>query len=109
MFLCMLAYYVEWHMRESLAPLLFDDETPERHRHPVKPAQRSAAALTKAKTRRTTADEPVQSFHDLLGDLGTIVKNRVSKTGSPVTFDVVTTPTPHQQRAFTLLKVAVAV
>jgi transposase len=108
-FLCMLAYYVEWHMRESLAPLLFDDETPEKHRHPVKPAQRSAAALTKAKTRRTNADEPVQSFHDLLGDLGTIVKNRVSKTGSPVTFDVVTTPTPHQRRAFTLLKVAVAV
>ncbi len=109
-FLCMLAYYVEWNMREALGPLLFDDESPDAKRHPVKPAKRSAPAEAKAKLRRTKNDEPVQSFHDLLADLGTIAKNRVSQASAQAaTFEVITTPTPHQQRALSLLQVAVAV
>ncbi len=79
-FLCMLAYYVEWHMRERLAPLLFDDDDPEAgevlRSSVVRPAQRSPKALDKANTRRTPEGFAVQSFQTLLQNLGTIVKNR---------------------------------
>ena len=78
-FLCMLAYYVEWHMRKALAPLLFDDEElAERRkvRHPVKPAEASPSAKRK-KARKTTADGlPVQSFSTLLAALGTRCRSR---------------------------------
>jgi len=80
-FLCMLAYYVEWHMRKALAPLLFDDEdktSADAERSSiVAPARRSAGALRKAVKRRTADDFPVHSFQTLLKDLATLTKNRV--------------------------------
>jgi transposase len=101
---CLLAYYVEWHMRRALAPLLFADEQPHQQGSPVAPAQRSASAQAKARTKRTPEGLAVQSFHDLLKDLATIVKNRIRpmlKAAAP--FDIVTRPTPLQKHALQLL------
>src|SRR6266566_4749138 len=72
--LCMLAYYVEWHMRRNLAPILFDDEQPTSKASPVAPAERSTQAKQKAHSKRTADQLPVQSFQSLLADLATIVK-----------------------------------
>jgi hypothetical protein len=91
--LCLLAYYVEWHMRRALAPLLFTDEQPQPPSSPVAPALRSASAQAKARTKPTPDGLAVQSFHDLLQDLATIVKNRIQpmlKSVAP--FDIVTPP-----------------
>jgi hypothetical protein len=108
--LCMLAYYVEWHMRQALAPLLFDDDDPTAaaaaRASVVAPAKRSPSALRKATTKLTVDDLPVHSFQSLLSDLATLAKNRiVPATKDPVPFDLFTTPTPLQQRAFDLLHV----
>ena len=77
----MLAYYVEWHMRRALAPVLFDDEDTEgaeaERDSLVAPAKRSASARQKARTKRNHDGVPVHSFHTLLTDLATIVKNRM--------------------------------
>ncbi len=107
--LCLLAYYVEGHMRRALAPLLFDDDQPqERRPSPVAAAQRSPAAKAKARTKRTPDDLPVQSFHDWLRDLATIAKNHIEpKQKSIPPFDVVTRPTPAQARALELLGASV--
>ena len=104
--LCMLAYYVEWHLRRLLAPLLFDDVQPTPQPSPVAPAERSTGALQKAHSKRTTDQLPVQSFQSLLADLATIVKNRVQpRDVAAAAFDLITTPTPLQQRALQLLNV----
>ena len=113
-FLCMLAYYVEWHMRERLAPLLFDDEDPEAGQElrgsVVQPAQRSPEALRKASARQTPEGWPVQSFQTLLQSLGTIVKNRIQpRIPSSPAFDAVTRPSEMQQRALSLLEVTLPV
>ena len=106
--LCMLAYYVEWHLRQAWAPLLFEDEyreTERQMRDPVAPAQPSAAARRKKTTRTTTEGFPVHSFQSLLGDLATLCRNRcrlrADLTGS--TFDQLTEPTPLQRRALDLV------
>src|SRR3989441_3659608 len=109
-FLCMLAYHVEWHMRENLAPLLFDDDdkaAAEKLRASVvAPAQRSTSTQQKVHSRRTKDDLPVHSFQTLLKDLATIAANRVQpKDASTPAFDVITTPTALQQRALDLLHV----
>jgi transposase len=110
-FLCMLAYYVEWHMRRALAPILFDDEdraAAEQLRDSVvAPAQRSPRALDKA-CRKTTEDGyPVHSFATLLTDLATVVRNTCQPTSIKApAFEKVTTPTPIQQRALDLLQVS---
>jgi hypothetical protein len=109
-FLCMLAYYVEWHMRQALAPLLFDDDNKAmgeaRRGSVVAPAQRSPRAQRKAQTKRTDDGMPVHSFQTLLQDLGTITKNRIRFVPSPrETMEMLTTPTPLQQRVFDLLQV----
>ena len=109
-FLCMLAYYVEWHMRRTLAPILFDDEDRDAAASArasiVAPAQVSARAQRKAARKRTDEDDPVHSFQTLLRDLSTIAKNRVQpRTEGAPCFDVVTRPTPLQQRALELLGV----
>jgi transposase len=109
--LCMLAYYVEWHMRRALAPLLFDDDDKKTaaalRRSVVAPAQRSPRALAKIARKRTEDGLPARSFQTLLKDLRTIVKSRVRpKLGSTPAFDKITTPTPIQQRAFDLLQVS---
>jgi transposase len=110
-FLCMLAYYVEWHMRRKLAPLLFDDEDPEagqgRRSSIVAPAQRSTSALRKVSTLRTTDGLAVHSFATLLKELSTLSKNRVQpKVPASPPFDSLTRPTPLQQKALTLLAVS---
>jgi len=109
-FLCMLAYYVEWHMRQAWAPMLFDDDDPEAaqalQESVVAPAQRSPSAQRKAQCKRTADGQPVHSFQTLLADLGTIVRNRIQPTMPDVpAFDKTTIPTPIQQRAFDLLGV----
>jgi len=106
--ICLLAYYVEWHMRRALAPVLFDDETPgQRSGSPVAPAQRSVAAQRKARTKRTSDGLPVQSFQDWLKDLATITKNYVQpKIKSIPAFQVLTRRTAAQQRALELLGIS---
>jgi len=108
-FLCMLAYYVEWHMREAWRELMFADEDLERkkHRDPVVAAERSEAALEKLATRKLKDGSPVHSFRTLLEDLSTIVRNtceaRVgNKRGS--TFQMTTLPNSAQQLALNLLQ-----
>lgn len=108
--LCMLAYYVEWHMRQLLAPILFDDDDKPRAQAArasiVAPAQRSAAAKQKALTKQTHDGLKVHSFQTLLGDLATIVRNRIQPQDKNIpTFDMLTRPTVIQQRAFDLLGV----
>jgi len=108
--LCMLAYYVEWHMRQALAPILFDDDDPAAAQAArssvVAPAQRSPRAQRKALTKLTADDCPLHSFQTLLSDLATVAKNRISPNTQPsVPFDLITTPTTLQQRAFDLLGV----
>jgi hypothetical protein len=107
-FLCMLGYYVEWHMRKDLAPILFDDDekaAAEALRpSPVAPARRSSAARRKAASKRTADDLPVHSFQTLLKDLQTIVKNRIQPDiPGAGTFEKVTRVTEFQQRALDLL------
>ncbi len=107
-FLCMLAYYVEWHMRQKLAPLLFDDHdkagAEARRSSIVAPARRSAAAEKKAHTKRTEAGLTVHSFHSLLADLATLTLNRIQPNHDSLpSFDKLTRPTPTQTRVFQLL------
>jgi len=108
-FLCLLAYYVEWHMRKALAPLLFDDEElPEmrKTRHAVRPAKASLSALKKKTTRLTPEGLVVQSFSTLLAELGTRCRHRVRIGTDPAqpSFSQVTDLTPVQARAFQLLR-----
>ena len=110
--LCMLAYYVEWHMRQLLKPLLFDDEDPAAGRalqaSPVAPAQRSPAAKRKAAAKRTDDDKPVHSFQTVLADLATIAKNRIQQSvPGAESFEKITRPTSNQQRILDLLGVSV--
>ena len=109
-FLCMLAYYVEWHMRQRLKPLLFDDHEADAARAArtsvVAPAEVSDAARDKARSKRTAAGLPVHSFQTLLADLATIARNRVLvRLPNAGPFDVVTRPTALQREAFRLLGV----
>jgi len=109
--LCMLAYYVEWHTRECLASILFDDhdaeEAQESRRSMVAPAQRSTAAKRKALTKRTDDGLAVHSFRTLLSDLATITRNTVEvrEFADTARFEKITRPTPLQQRALDLLGV----
>ena len=105
-FLCMLAYYVEWHMRRALAPLLFEDhdQADIQRASVVRKAARSPAADRKATTKRTEDDFAAQSFRSLLGQLGTIVKNWVRPAATPgASFQMVTIPNRYQRRALDLL------
>jgi Transposase DDE domain len=110
-FLCMLAYYVEWHMRRALAPILFEDDDPQAaaaaRNGIVSPAGRSPKAKSKDFLKRTEDGTPVHSFQTLLKDLATLTKNEV-RVGQQ-TLHMLATPTAVQQRALELLKVAAAV
>lgn len=107
-FLCMLAYYVEYHMRKALAPLLFEDEELDERRKtrdPVKPAKPSASLKRKKTVRLTPDGFEIHSFQTLLAELATRSRNRCrvkSDTAGP-TFYEITEPTPLQNRAFQLL------
>jgi len=104
-FLCMLAYYVEWHMREAWRELMFadEDQAAKATRDPVAPARRSAAAMEKASSKRLKDGTPVHSFHTLLVELSAIVRNtcRVPQTTS--TFPMLTIPNDLQLRARALI------
>jgi len=106
-FLCMLAYYVEWHMLEMLRPLLFSDEDQDakKHRDPVAPAKRSRAADEKVAFRKLADGSLVHSFRTLMEDLSTIVRNTCIATSSDDAheFAVVTTPDESQRRALALI------
>jgi transposase len=110
MFLRMLSYYISWHMKQALAPILFhDNDKPAaaaKRPDPVAPAQRSDEALAKAARKRTHNDEPVHSFTSLLADLATICANHIQPTDDLPAFTKTTTPTPIQRRAFDLLAVS---
>jgi transposase len=108
-FLCLLAYYVEWHMREAWREVLFadEDQTAKQRRDPVAPAQRSQAALAKVSRRRLADGTPVHSLATLLADLATVVRNtcRTPNAGEKApTFQILTTPNPHQRRALALIE-----
>ena len=107
-FICMLAYYVEWHMRKALAPILFNDEELDENRprrDPVAPAQSSAAAKKKKVNRKTSEGLAVHSFDTILKELGTRCRNRCRIKSSPEgkSFRQYTEPTPIQEKALQLL------
>ena len=108
-FLCLLAYYVEWHMREAWRPLLFadEDQAAKLTRDPVAPAQRSAGALRKVHAKVLDDGTPVHSFQTLLKALSAIVRNVCRRRGArpdEPTVEIVTTPDPTQRRAYELLE-----
>ena len=105
-FLCMLAYYLEWHMRKALAPMLFAEEGLRGPREDVvSPKKPSPNATRKARTKKTLDGDPVHSFQTLLADLSTIVRNSITPNleGAPA-WQQETEPSALQQRAFDLLK-----
>ena len=108
-FLCMLAYYVEWHMRQALAPLLFDEHDKQgahtTRSSVVAPAQPSARTAAKVASKRTEQGLPVHSFRTLLQDLATLTRNRiVPKNAQTQPFEMLASPTQLQQHAFELLR-----
>ena len=108
-FLCILAYYVEWHMREAWRELMFadTDQQAKAARDPVAPAKRSKTALAKVARHSLDDGTPVHSFRTLLDELGTVVRNTCRTRGSnddaPM-FEIVTTANPKQERAIELLQ-----
>jgi len=109
-FLCLLAYYVEWHLRQAWAPLLFADEELNQDRvkrDPVLPAEPSASARHKKSVRQTEDGLPLQSFRGLLNNLGTLIRNscRFGEHPDTPTISVLTTPTPLQAKAMELMRV----
>jgi transposase len=109
-FICMLAYYVEWHMRKALAPLLFDDEQladDKKTRDPVDPAEPSFEAKLKKRNRKTADGLPIHSFKTLLDELGMYMRSYCSikelNTESKLTVNQYTTLSPIQKRTFELL------
>lgn len=110
-FLCMLAYHVVWHMRRTLAPILFDDHdraaAQAARTSPVAKAKVSSAARLKAKRKRTEDGQTVHSFRTLLQDLATLTRNHVRIGGEPAV-PVLARPTPFQQNVFDRLGIAIA-
>ena len=107
-FLCMLAYYVEFHMRRALALILFTDHKPEARERAsiVAPAQPSKAAVDKITRRQTVDGTPIMAWHDLIANLGTLTINEVAlPLRSTATFQMLARPTALQEQAFALLGV----
>jgi Transposase DDE domain len=103
-FICMLAAYLTWHLRQAWAPLTFTDENRPEAADPVAPAQRSHAADAKAATKTTTDELPATSFTALLGHLATLTRNHLRVAGQDQSgFDLLAIPTPTGRRAFELL------
>jgi transposase len=112
-FLCVLAYYVEWHLRRAWAPLLFEDEErreERKHRDPVLPAQPSSSAQRKKRSHETAEGLPVHSFATLIEDLGSrarvtyALKPQKSEEKTNLTFQQAPEPTPLQARAYELIR-----
>lgn len=108
-FLCTLAYYVDWEMRHRLSPLLLTDEDraagEATRKGPVAPAKRSPGALNKIATKQNSAGEPARAFSSVLSDLATLTRNRVRFAPGAPEMDILATPTALQARAFELLGV----
>jgi hypothetical protein len=103
-FICMLASYLVWHLRETLAPLTFTDEAPPARVNPVAPAVRSAGARAKAAAKENENGQEVRGFRELLEHLGTLTRNTMRTTTETTSeFELLATPTPTQRRAFELL------
>jgi hypothetical protein len=101
-FLCLLAYYVEWHLRQAWRELTFTDEHPPDRPDPVAKAARSASADVKATTKRTTTGHPPHTFRGLLAELATQTRNTIRVPGATATFTKLANPTPLQARALEL-------
>jgi len=97
--LCMLAYYLEWHLRHAWAPLLFKDQYPPTAPDPVAKAQRSPHAERKARTQRTDSGQPCHTLRSLLDELATQTRNTIRLAGTDATFTQLTEPTELQARA----------
>ena len=102
-FLCTLAYYLAWHLRQALKPMLFDDEYPTPASDPVAKATRSQSAKRKTITKRTTTGQPCHSFKTLLSELATQTRNTIRLASTSSTFDQLTNPTPIQAHAHQLI------
>ena len=100
--LCMLAYYLTWHLRQAFAPLIFKDEHPPQNPDPVAKAHRSPAAQHKAQTKQTRGGECCHSYHSLLAELATQTRNTIRLPDTPATFEKDTQPTPLQAHALDL-------
>jgi hypothetical protein len=103
----MLAFYVEWHMREAWRELMFadTDQAAKATRDPVAPAKRSVSAGAKAASKVIDDAEPAHSFATLMAEMATLVRNTCrtpSAAADAPTFEVLTTATAHQQRALAL-------
>ena len=99
----MLAYYLAWHLRQALKPLLFDDEQPSLQPDPIAKARRSPQAEQKARTKRTATGERCHSLTTLLDELSTRTRNAIRLHHSSATFEQLAKPTPTQARALTLI------
>jgi hypothetical protein len=110
-FLCMLAYYVIWHMKRDLAPMLFKDGDPTaataQRSSPVAKAKVSPAAHRKATRKHTEDGQPIHSFRTLLQDLANLTRNR-GRFGDAHPTTILARPTPSQTRAFELLNLKIA-
>jgi len=104
--LCMLAYYLTWHLRAAWAPLIFKDDQPPIATDPVAKATRSRAAQRKAQTKRTDTGEPCHSYRSLLAELATLTRNTIRLPGNLATFEKHTEPTPLQAHALDLAATA---
>ena len=103
LFIVMLAAYLTWHLRATLAPLTFTDQHPPTRTDPVAPAARSAAAARKASRRTDDSNQPVRSFRALLEHLATLTRNDIKYGTDGPTIPTLAIPTPTQRRAFELL------
>lgn len=106
MFICMLAYYLEWHLRDAWKSLIFDDEfRGGRQGSPVLPAIRSESALSKASTKKLPDGSPVHSFNTLLSSLAMVVSNNANVPAIPnmPSFNIITKPNPTQKKALELV------
>ncbi len=101
-FLCMLSYYLTWHLRQAWAPLLFKDETPPTPSDPVAKATRSPSAQRKAQTKHTTTGEPCHSYKSLLSELATLTRNTIRLAHTDATFQKLAQPTNLQAHALHL-------
>jgi len=104
-FLCMLAAYITWHLRKTLAPLTYTDEHTPHRNDPVSPAQRSPSATTKDANKKTPDGLPVQSLRDLLEHLSKLNRETINFTGQRI--EKITNPTPTQRRVFELIGVPI--
>jgi hypothetical protein len=102
-FLCMLAAYLTWHLRRTLAPLTYTDEHPPQREHPVAAATRSTAAQRKASRHRDHNNERIRSFRGLLDHLATLTRNDIQYGSTGPIIPTLAVPTQTQRRVFELL------